>query len=364
MKIAVPNMGSLRIVARGIFEPLGFEVILPPPMNKNTIAIGIKYAPEFACFPLKAVLGDFILASRMGAEYLLILGGNGPCRFGWYGVTLDTILHDLGYESRVLILDAPYEEWAKPAYKILGVLNHRLKVRDMLRAFFTGYLKLRLVEFAEELARRTRPYQLNIGDADKALKEAMKMIDKEFSLIRLRKMKKDIIDLFEGIPKDTSRDPVRIGIVGEIYMVTENALNLNIESKLGNMGALVDRSHVSIWNYVASNFRINFSYKKAIKKARKYLKYHAGGESIYSVGFTRIYAEEGFDGVVHIMPLGCMPEIVAQSVMNRIGKEYDLPMLEMTLDQHTSEAGLITRLEAFYDLLVRRKRHKRFKKSK
>ena len=36
-------------------------------------------------------------------------------------------------------------------------------------------------------------------------------------------------------------------------------------------------------------------------------------------------------------------------------KERNLPMMNLTIDEHTGEAGFVTRVEAFVDMLIRRK---------
>ena len=73
--------------------------------------------------------------------------------------------------------------------------------------------------------------------------------------------------------------------------------------------------------------------------------------SLKSVGQTLHYAQQGFDGITHLMPFTCMPELVAQTVIARISRDYSLPVLTLIYDEHTSSTGLQTRLEAFIDLL-------------
>jgi predicted nucleotide-binding protein (sugar kinase/HSP70/actin superfamily) len=49
-----------------------------------------------------------------------------------------------------------------------------------------------------------------------------------------------------------------------------------------------------------------------------------------------------------------MPEIVAQSILPRVSEEEGMPIMSLTIDEHTADAGLDTRLEAFCDLLAER----------
>ncbi|MEM5770324.1 MAG: CoA protein activase, partial [Bacillota bacterium] len=52
----------------------------------------------------------------------------------------------------------------------------------------------------------------------------------------------------------------------------------------------------------------------------------------------------------------CMPEIVAKSILPQISKDYGMPVMTLVLDEHAGEAGIMTRIEAFVDLLERRRK--------
>ena len=49
--------------------------------------------------------------------------------------------------------------------------------------------------------------------------------------------------------------------------------------------------------------------------------------------------DEGFDGMVHVKPFGCMPEVTAMSALQRISRERTFPILFMSYDVQTSEHG-------------------------
>jgi len=73
------------------------------------------------------------------------------------------------------------------------------------------------------------------------------------------------------------------------------------------------------------------------------------------VGGAIDFARKGYDGVVHVMPFTCMPEIVAQGILTRVSRDLSFPILTLIFDEHTGEAGVNTRLEAFVDLLQARR---------
>jgi predicted nucleotide-binding protein (sugar kinase/HSP70/actin superfamily) len=74
------------------------------------------------------------------------------------------------------------------------------------------------------------------------------------------------------------------------------------------------------------------------------------------VGKTVLFARNGIDGVIHIFPFTCMPELVAQTILIKVQKDLDIPILTLIIDEHTAVGGMETRIEAFIDLLERRRR--------
>lgn len=55
------------------------------------------------------------------------------------------------------------------------------------------------------------------------------------------------------------------------------------------------------------------------------------------------------------MPFTCIPEIVARSILPRVSRDLGIPVMSLILDEQTGLAGVLTRLEAFVDLLARRR---------
>ena len=51
-----------------------------------------------------------------------------------------------------------------------------------------------------------------------------------------------------------------------------------------------------------------------------------------------------------------MPEIMSQNIFPAMRENCDIPILPLIMDEQTGKAGYLTRLEAFVDLMRRRKR--------
>lgn len=81
-----------------------------------------------------------------------------------------------------------------------------------------------------------------------------------------------------------------------------------------------------------------------------------GANSISDLWSAQSYAADGFDGILHIKSANCTPEIDIMPVLQNISADYKVPVLYLTYDSQTSDVGLMTRLEAFYDMIEMRKK--------
>lgn len=357
MKFTVPHMGKLDIVCKAILEMLGREVILPPPPNKKALSLGVRYSPELVCLPFKVNVGNFIEALERGADIIIMIGGcNGPCRFGYYGTIQKLILESLGYKFRMLYFDNPN---IKDIRRKMDLLSGGKPIYKVARAVWFGWQTLKVLEETEVLAHKTRPRELQKGDTTKAYEAAVALVENVSTPDSLKKARLEVLSIFEQIPK-TQNDhlPLKIGVVGEMYTVSEPFVNLDVEKHLGEMGVEV---HKAVWlsSWLRHSLHIGKRDPKgrneAVAAAAPYLRHHAGGESSVSVGATVNFARQGYDGVVHLMPFTCMPEVIAQGILSKVSKDLDIPVLTFILDEHSAQAGMMTRLEAFVDLLTRRR---------
>ncbi|MDH5695560.1 MAG: acyl-CoA dehydratase activase-related protein [Dehalococcoidia bacterium] len=75
------------------------------------------------------------------------------------------------------------------------------------------------------------------------------------------------------------------------------------------------------------------------------------------VGAGGHYLESGADGVIGIATFGCGPDSLMMDMVHRqAARLRTTAFMSLTLEEHTAEAGVVTRLEAFLDMIHRRKR--------
>jgi predicted nucleotide-binding protein (sugar kinase/HSP70/actin superfamily) len=357
MKVTFPHMGYLYVCVKGMLEHLGLEVILPPPTSKRTMTLGTKYGPEFACMPMKLNLGNLIEASELGADTIMMAGGCGPCRFGYYAQVEYAILKDLGYDYNMVVLEPPDKHITELTTRIRQITGNKPWIK-VIKAIRFGYLKSRAVDDVELMSFKIRPRELILGETDRALAKAIKEIDdattpQELQLALLRGK-----EIMNSVAIDPNRLVIKIALTGEIYTLLDPFTNLNIERHLGRLGVELDRSiYLSEW----INDHLFMGLLKGIRSSKEYyrnaapfLNHFVGGHGLETVGSVPVYAKQGYQGVIQVFPFTCMPEIVAQSILPKVGEANGIPVMTLIVDEHSGEAGMITRLEAFVDLLARK----------
>jgi len=77
------------------------------------------------------------------------------------------------------------------------------------------------------------------------------------------------------------------------------------------------------------------------------------------VGAGGYYLEREVDGVIGVVAFGCGPDSLMVDIVQRYAKKRSKkPFMLLTLDEHSAETGFLTRLEAFLDMIQRRKKIK------
>ena len=358
MKVAFPHMGNVYIMVKGLLDDLNVDYVISPVTSKKTLELGSLYVPEGACLPLKITVGNLIQGYELGADTHLMTGSWGPCRFGYYCQMQKEILEDIGIKMDTIILENCHEgvgELIKRIRKLVGNFN----VSKISKAAKNSTAICKKVDELERLYRNVASTEKYRGSAQKIYNNFRKdVLDIYGSKEILKKIESTKVKLL-SVPIDLTANPLKIAIVGEIYGTIDPWTNFQLESRLCSMGIMVERK-VTISNWVMEHMvksSIPFLQDKDYKIAAKnYINHCIGGHTWETVGHSVMHAKEGFDGIIQLYPLGCMPEIVAQSLLAQVSKDYNIPILTLVMDEMTGEAGYITRVEAFIDLLERKKK--------
>lgn len=355
-KVSFPHMGNLHVPLQVLFQRLGIEVVIPPVCSSKTLYLGSHHSPEWVCVPYKLVLGNFLQAIEQGADALVMLGGPNNCRFGYYTVLQRQVLEELGCPVEVLAPQISSRTINGVTDMLRRLSDYQASPWECLQAVLLALAVLRAMDELERKVQGIRPREVVPGEADAVLDGAIGALSQVKGLGDLRAVKREYLALLEQVPLEPGRNPIRICLVGEIYVVHEPFINMNLEKELGKRGVEVRRSEqVSQWLVLSPALlmeALGIGHEARIAKAaRPYLE-HLHGET---VGQTVMAFRDSFDGVIQLTPFTCTPEIVNLNVMTRLRKDYDIPFLSIVIDEQSSALGQMTRLEAFVDLLARRR---------
>lgn len=358
MRVTFPHMGNMYISLKAMLQHLGMDVVVPPLSNKKTLSLGVKHSPEFACLPLKLNLGNFLEAAELGADTVIMAGGCGPCRFGYYAQIEQAILNDIGRRMEFIVLEPPERHFTELFTRIKKFAGNQ-SWWQIVQAVRFGFRKARVVDEIEVAAFRSRPRELIPGTTDAAYRRALTIIDQASSWDELNDARQKANDIMAGVAIDENRPVLKVGIIGEIYTVLDPFSNQHLEQQLGMLEVEVDRSiYLSDWvnnHLFLGLIKGGKSSKGICEAAYPYLRHFVGGHGQETIGSAALYARSGFDGIVQVFPHTCMPEIVAESILPHVSADLGIPSLTLIMDEHSGEAGILTRLEAFVDMLTMKK---------
>ena len=359
LKVAFPHMGTIFIAWSSVLRRIGIEPYVPPYTSKKTLSIGTKHSPEAICLPYKLILGNFIEAIEGGADYVAMITSPGICRLGEYGGCIESALRDLGYEANYI--EMRLYDGIRGMYNFLKQISGKNDPVLFLRAINLGIRKVFALDDLEARLSYLRAREIKFGEAEKYYNKALKLIEKANSTKELKKAFNDALNLMNQTKIDKDREVLYVDLTGEIYIVCDEFSNQNIMRELGKMGVEVRKS-LTISSFLKDAI-IPKAFKKeethlerAEKLAKPYLMRDIGGDALECVSDV-VYAEQrGIDGIIHVSPFTCMPEIMSQNIFPAMRENCDIPILPLIMDEQTGKAGYITRLEAFVDLMRRKKR--------
>ena len=346
--ISFPHMGNYSAVLGPLFGRLfeGAHILVPPPITKKTVQLGERYSPDFVCAPFKYNLGNYIEALELGANLLLQTGTG--CRYGYYGELQEQILRDMGYDFRFACLS---RERASPlaGYKYLRELGCELPAHKVARAFHLAVSGIREMDKLQYWMRENIGFESTPGSCEAVHRIFLAKLGRAESLSDLRAASAQCEKSMKGVKLERPPNPLRVGVVGELYTLMEPFSNFRLERQLAKEGASVSRA-MGVWFLLFGR-----SNERSLRQSGGYLRYTVGANGVDSVSQSLAYARQGYDGILHLKSFGCIPELNAGPALSELCRREDIPMLQMSFDTHTGEIGVQTRLEAFIDVMRMRR---------
>ena len=193
----------------------------------------------------------------------------------------------------------------------------------------------------------------NTMDMDKikqASKQGWKVYNNFLMMMRAgMSYKKALSNALNGkilIESQNSTHPINVALVSHGYNIYDERACMKIFDKLESMDVSV---HTSLQ-------LTNEQMLEGISSLGQKIYWANEPEMTGTCG--HYLKDNKIDGIITLNAFGCGPDSLMIERIMKKAKELGKPMLSLTIDEHTGEAGFITRLEAFIDMLFRKKRSK------
>ncbi len=309
------------------FEELGAEVVVSPPTTQAMLAEGSARVVADTCLPVKVFLGHVL--SLVDKCDRIFIPAVRSVEKKVYNCSKFLGLPDM---TKAVIPEAPpllevdidVNEGKSRLYQSIYAMGRSInwnpfKVRQAGLAAWQAYLDYRELMSGSKLT----PPEALAGMYGTAEKE----------------------------PEVTRTGPARVkgtvALIGHPYLIYDEYINHRLIRRLEQSGNRI----------VTPEMVATPELKSAIAEITggAYWTYE---EEV--VGAGGHYLQSGADGVIGIMAFGCGPDSLMMDMVRRHSVGLgSTPFMCLTLEEHTAEAGVVTRLEAFTDMIYRRKKKDR-----
>lgn len=353
--ISFPHLGKYyHPISKLLKNITNKNVKAPPPITKKTLEIGTKYSPDTVCIPFKYNLGNFIESLNNGANILFTAGGG--CRYRYYAEVTETILKDLGYNFKFYKLIKTDKLKIREVYHIFKEINPKLTYKKFIHQFIFTLLYIFYMDEIDKVIRKNIGFEEKIGSHEKLQRLMFKDFDNTNSICKLTYLYKKYKRKFKNIKINKPKKCLKVGIIGELYTNMEPFANYNLEKELAKEKIEIKR--FTNLSYLLWQKKILLKHIR--QKTKKYCKYILGADALDNIYRTIYLSKRKYDGIIHIKPFGCTPEITAIPIIQKICEENEIPIIFFSYDEESGTEGIKTRLEAFKDLItIRRKSHEK-----
>ncbi len=293
------------------FKELGFKVVLSDPTSKEIIKSGCEISPVEACFPIKIAYGHIKNLIEKGIKTIFV----------------------------PQITDLPAEA---PEFDVGKVCPYVQSVCWTLKA--VDYFKNKKeIRFLHPVLHLGRPKEVVL----KELKNLAKLLNRSFKEVKKAwgkglEAQKDFKTWLKRKGREyleRYKDDIVVVLIGRPYNVCDPGANLGIHYKLRKLGVLgipVDMLPLEEVKERKGLDNMYWEYGQRFLLAAHYVRER---ENLFPIFFTNF---------------SCGPDSFIEHFFGELlnGK----PWIEIEVDEHSAEAGVLTRIEAFLDSIRDKKK--------
>jgi predicted nucleotide-binding protein (sugar kinase/HSP70/actin superfamily) len=294
---------------RAFLETLGLEVVVSSESTKRTVRVGTELGENELCLPVKVFFGhvkeldgtvDFLFVPRVVAVE----------------ETRYTCPKFLGLPDLARSLELETE-----------VVGPTLTLREGRRRFLADSFRL---------GRELGGGKLQTIRAIRAGLAAHKAHERRF-------LAGDHLRLPEP---ETGKTGLRIGVAGHPYIIYDSQISLDLVPRLAERGIEV----------LTPEMLDEKQIERATEDVPKSVFWSYENEL---VGAVHHWLDHSLvDGIIYVLSFACGPDsfvqVLIEDAVKERGNGTTVPLMPLVIDEHSGEAGFVTRIEAFLDMLARR----------
>jgi len=309
---------------KAFFESLGAEVYVSPPTTQNILVSGSSRVVADTCLPAKVFIGHVL--SLIGKCDYIFIPVIRSLKSKTYNCSKFLGLPDM---TRAVVPESP------PILEIEIDINRG---------------KRKLYQEIYKLGRHFTGNPLKVKRAAMAAWQAH--LNYQEMMSRQGLTPPQAIERISGITdtrpefhsSPTTPPRATIGLIGHAYLLYDEHINYQLVKRLEQTDNRV------LTPEMIATPQLEATIARLVGKA-----YWTYEEEV--VGAGGYYLQDKADGIIGVMAFGCGPDSLMMDIVHRQGnRQKTTPFMCLTLEEHTSEAGMITRLEAFLDMIYRKKR--------
>ncbi|MDD2619489.1 MAG: acyl-CoA dehydratase activase-related protein [Syntrophomonadaceae bacterium] len=304
---------------KAFFEELGHEVVLSSPTCRAILDDGVKEAVNDACIPIKIYHGHVLdLVGKVDWIFCPRL----------VSVRKHGDFNTETFCPKFLGLPDMIRQAIDKLPKLLDVRVDLKKGKDELFQVFS--------QVGKQLGNGVDEIKRAFPIAVKAQKNYCKLLSREIlPHVALEMLEQNC----KQIPQETEHD-LKIAVVGYPYALYDAYINAGLLKILEKEGVKVFTQDM-------------LSDKTLDRQARslpKSMFWYFSNRAVY--GGLHFMKQKDIDGIIHVTAFACGPDSMVDRMLEiECRRHNSTPYLSITVDEHTGEAGVRTRIEAFLDML-------------
>ena len=304
----------------GYFTALGIKIILSDKTTTAIINEGVECVVSDTCLPIKVYVGHVLNLLEKGCDTIFV-------------PSLQSSAYKINNCSKIRGLPEI----------IRNVINKPFK---MIEPTIDKTEGISFKDFCYDIAHEFDIYDKNI--IEKAIKSGWSIYDNFLKMtnsgVNYETALKNAIDgKIITTPMEVVK-PLSVVIMAHGYNLFDERISMKLIKKLDKMG-------------VKSYTALNVTKENALKSIKELGEIQYWANELDLTGTAAYYMlNNKVDGIIALSAFGCGPDSLMVDEIQYHAKEKNMPMIHLTIDEHTGEAGFVTRIEAFVDMLIRKKR--------